>query len=156
MSTPNSFSATPVKAMSPAVHTPIPAASQPGTPGSAPPTPLLAASPSTAAKSQSTTKPKPVNVFSNDGSFLERFQRTKKAKEERRRQEELLAKKRAFDERFKTRGKRKTDDAPETDTADAVPPAKKPKELTQYEKEVKSYEGRSLKDNGIGIRPLVK
>ena len=26
----------------------------------------------------------------------------------------------------------------------------------QYEKEVKSYAGRSLKDDGIGVRPLVK
>ena len=28
--------------------------------------------------------------------------------------------------------------------------------LAQYEKEVKSYAGRSLKDDGIGVRPLVK
>ena len=28
--------------------------------------------------------------------------------------------------------------------------------LGQYEREVKSYAGRSLKDDGIGVRPLVK
>ncbi|KAG2337050.1 hypothetical protein BDR05DRAFT_805332 [Suillus weaverae] len=36
-------------------------------------------------------KPKPVNVFSNDGSFLERFQRSKKEKEDKRKAEEALA-----------------------------------------------------------------
>ncbi|KAG2092275.1 hypothetical protein BD769DRAFT_1522355, partial [Suillus cothurnatus] len=45
-------------------------------------------------------KPKPVNVFSNDGSFLERFQRSKKEEEDKRKAEEALARKRQFDDRF--------------------------------------------------------
>ncbi|PCH39843.1 hypothetical protein WOLCODRAFT_67732 [Wolfiporia cocos MD-104 SS10] len=108
------------------------------------------------------------NVFSNDGSFLERFQRIKKARmlepalshdeEEKKKQEEILAQKRNFDERFKRRGKR----PPPTDansTPATEPPAKKTRAdepLTQYQKEVKNYAGRSLKDDGIGVRPLVK
>jgi len=136
MSHPGSSSATPTKTMSPG-------ASAVNLPATHP-----------TAKS-SHTKPKPINVFSNDGSFLERFQRNKKEEDEKKKQEDLLAKKRAFDERFKKRGKRKID-SPSDEPTESAPPAKKAKELTQYEKEVKSYEGRSLKDNGIGIRPLVK
>lgn len=67
MSKPNSSTSTPKKTEL-SISTPTTTASPaiPG-PSSAPP-----------AKSQSASKPKPVNVFSNDGSFLERFQRTKK------------------------------------------------------------------------------
>jgi len=98
-------------------------------------------------------------VFSNDGSFLERFQRIKKEEEEKQKQDDMLARKRDFDNRFKTRGKRPAESPNSSSTAAADPPSKKmktEKELTQYEKEVKSYAGRSLKDNGTGVRPLVK
>ncbi|KAI0357563.1 hypothetical protein OH77DRAFT_1399305 [Trametes cingulata] len=103
-------------------------------------------------------KPKPVNIFSNDGSFLERFQRLKKEEDEKKKQEEILRKKREFDNRFKTRGKRRSPDAPSSnDTTEN--PAKKPKvdePLTQYQKELQNYADKSLKDSGIGVRPLVK
>ena len=47
--------------------------------GYASPAPYVAAgSPPPASKPSAHPKPKPVNVFSNDGSFLERFQRIKK------------------------------------------------------------------------------
>jgi len=118
-------------------------------------TTLHAGTPTPQAKSQSSSKPKPVNVFSNDGSFLERFQRTKKEEDEKKKHDEAISRKRAFDDRFKNRGKRKAA-SPSAEPADSTPPTKKAKELTQYEKEVKSYEGRSLKDQGIGVRPLVK
>ncbi|KAG1858657.1 hypothetical protein C8R48DRAFT_264282 [Suillus tomentosus] len=55
-------------------------------------------------------KPKPVNVFSNDGSFLERFQRSRKEEEDKRKAEEALARQRQFDERFRKRGKRQQPD----------------------------------------------
>lgn len=75
----------------------------------------------------------------------------------------------------KKRGKRPPPDAPNSNSV-PEPPSKKAKADTpmcefgvaglsallisrvaaQYEKEVKSYAGRSLKDNGIGVRPLVK
>lgn len=84
------------------------------------------------------------------------MQRSKKAEDEKKKQDEVLARKRAFDDRFKSRGKRKTTSETNDSAESAAPPAKKAKELTQYEKEVKAYEGRSLKDQGIGIRPLVK
>ncbi|THH32416.1 hypothetical protein EUX98_g1772 [Antrodiella citrinella] len=103
-------------------------------------------------------KTKPTNVFSNDGSFLQRFQHLKKDEEEKKKQEEVLARKRQFDSRFKARGKRPSPESAD-DEAVTESPAKKTKTdapLTQYEKEVKSYAGRSLKDNGIGVRPLVK
>ncbi|EMD40183.1 hypothetical protein CERSUDRAFT_71962 [Gelatoporia subvermispora B] len=103
-------------------------------------------------------KPKPTNIFSNDGSFLERFQRLKQDEEDKKKEEETLAKKRAFDERFKKRGKRPSPDPASSESA-TDSPAKKPKvekEMTQYEKEVKNYTTPSLKDNGIGVRPLVK
>ncbi len=51
--------------------TPVPSS------GYASPAPLLTATPAP-PKPNPHPKPKPVNVFSNDGSFLERFQRLKK------------------------------------------------------------------------------
>ncbi|KAG9018695.1 hypothetical protein FRB90_010463 [Tulasnella sp. 427] len=152
MSTPSSAVGTPsgAKGLSPSTSS----AALPGSP--APASTPGVVTPKTSSTSTAPAKPKPVNVFSNDGSFLERMQRSKKAEDEKKKQEDVLTRKRAFDDRFKTRGKRKiaseTNDSPES----AAPPAKKAKELSQYEKEVKTYEGRSLKDQGIGIRPLVK
>jgi len=98
-------------------------------------------------------------VFSNDGSFLERFQRNKKEEEEKKLQEDTLARKRDFNARFKKRGKRSQPDSTSSATLEN-PPAKKPKsddkQMTEYEKEVKNYAGRNLKDDGIGVRALVK
>ncbi|KAH9936506.1 uncharacterized protein B0H18DRAFT_324561 [Fomitopsis serialis] len=128
----------------------------PFTNGYASPAPYLAASPPP-AKPTAHPKPKPVNVFSNDGSFLERFQRIKQDEEEKKKQEESLAKKRDFNERFKRRGKRRSSDATNSEPA-TEHTAKKLKvdaPINQYEKEVKSYTA-SLKDNGAGVRPLVK
>ncbi|TCD68346.1 hypothetical protein EIP91_010984 [Steccherinum ochraceum] len=110
------------------------------------------------SKPNAAAKPKPSNVFSNDGSFLQRFQHLKKDEEEKKKQEETLAKKRQFDNRFKARGKRPAPDAADSASV-ADTPVKKTKTeepLSQYQKEVKSYAGRSLKDDGIGVRPLVK
>ncbi|KAH7924516.1 hypothetical protein BV22DRAFT_1090721, partial [Leucogyrophana mollusca] len=104
-------------------------------------------------------KIKPTNVFTNDGSFLERFQRNKKEEDEKKKQEEALARKRQFDDRFKRRGKRPPPDSCSSVTIPETPPAKKSKTdepLTDYQKEVRGYAGRSLKDAGTGVRPLVK
>ncbi|KAI9066818.1 hypothetical protein FKP32DRAFT_1589250 [Trametes sanguinea] len=109
-------------------------------------------------KLNSHPKPKPVNIFSNDGSFLERFQRIKQEEDERKKQEEILRKKREFDNRFKTRGKRRSPD-PSSSNDTTENPAKKPKvdeSLTQYQKELQNYADKSLKDGGAGVRPLVK
>ncbi|KZT19983.1 hypothetical protein NEOLEDRAFT_1076638 [Neolentinus lepideus HHB14362 ss-1] len=128
------------------------------------PSPVPGYSPSPAPSTPGVSKPsaskaKPANVFSNDGSFLERFQRIKREEEEKKKQEEALAKKRNFDDRFRKRGKRATPESsvPAESTVDE-PVAKKAKSdstLTEYERQVKSY-GTSLKDIGIGVRPLVK
>jgi len=130
----------------------------------APSTPATASSPASPAPSK--PKSKPVNLFSNDGSFLERFQRTKKEENEKKAAESLVTQKRTFEDRFKNRGKRSapSDSDGAAGASGQTPPesggpTKKPKTekvLTQYEKEVQSYESRSLKDQGIGVRPLVK
>ncbi|KAJ9117786.1 hypothetical protein QFC20_000065 [Naganishia adeliensis] len=68
--------------------------------------------------------------------------------------DQALAQKKAFDDRFKKRGKRPLPprDAGEEDTDN-----KKPKrELTAYEKEVQKYESRILKDQGSGVRSVMK
>ncbi|KIK41182.1 hypothetical protein CY34DRAFT_221468 [Suillus luteus UH-Slu-Lm8-n1] len=81
--------------------------------------PIMATSPSTSlpgASSKVPPKPKPVNVFSNDGSFLERFQRSKKDQEDKRKAEEALARQREFDDRFRKRGKRHQPDTSSTVT----------------------------------------
>ncbi|KAI0337471.1 hypothetical protein BDW22DRAFT_1364130 [Trametopsis cervina] len=122
-------------------------------------------SPAASTSSASTNPTKPVaakakaaNVFSNDGSFLQRFQHLKKDEEEKKKQEETLARKREFDSRFKRRGKRPPPDT-ESSTIPAENPTKKSKvdePTSSYQKEVQNYAGRSLKDEGIGVRPLVK
>ncbi|THH18367.1 hypothetical protein EW146_g2597 [Bondarzewia mesenterica] len=140
------------------MSTPIPQSNS----GYASPAPLLHAStfgPAGSSSKPAAPRPKPTNVFSNDGSFLERFQRIQKDEEEKKKQEEILAKKRNFDNRFKQRGKRPSPDSSNSKNTAADPPTKKAKTevpMSQYEKEVKSYAGRSLKDDGIGVRPLVK
>ncbi|KAI5991112.1 hypothetical protein EDD15DRAFT_1113250 [Pisolithus albus] len=120
--------------------------------------------PLTTVKAPVPPKQKPVNVFSNDGSFLERFQRNKREEEEKRKAELALARNRQFADRFKNRGKRHF---PTSDTSSAVAPtdeqenpAKKPKldgtPLLNYQKEVHKQDGKILKDVGTGVRPLVK
>ncbi|KAI0683260.1 hypothetical protein BC835DRAFT_1296479 [Cytidiella melzeri] len=140
----------------PAGSTPIPQIAS----GYASPAPSSSSSPSTATSKLPINLPKsrPSNVFSNDGSFLERFQHLKKDEEEKKKQEETLARKREFDNRFKRRGKRPPPDTASS-TAVTENPAKKVKvdeAMTKYQQEVQNYAGRSLKDDGIGVRPLVK
>ncbi|KIM54191.1 hypothetical protein SCLCIDRAFT_31303 [Scleroderma citrinum Foug A] len=130
----------------------------------APPTPSTTTA--TATPKPVLSKQKAVNVFSNDGSFLERFQRPKKEDEEKRKAEEALTRKRQFADRFKTRGKRHLpppDTSPAVTTIDAEEgPAKKPKldeappPLINYQKEVRNQQGWILKDTGTGFRPLAK
>ncbi|KAG8214377.1 hypothetical protein J3R82DRAFT_9369 [Butyriboletus roseoflavus] len=126
-------------------------------------TPHSAASfPSTTSKAPS--KPKPVNVFSDDGSFLERFQRTQQEEEDRRKAEEALVKKKQFADRFKNRGKRPPppDSSPAVTSTDLGPnPIKKPKldavpQNSEYQTEVHAHAGRILKRTGTGFRPLIK
>ncbi|KAF8624391.1 hypothetical protein AX15_005877 [Amanita polypyramis BW_CC] len=84
----------------------------PGVTTSSPsPAPYVTGTPSTSAKPKS----KPVNVFTNDGSFLERFQRSKKQEgEERRKQDEIINRNMNFETRFKNRGKRPRPEAEES------------------------------------------
>ncbi|KAH0826162.1 hypothetical protein J3R83DRAFT_5582, partial [Lanmaoa asiatica] len=119
------------------------------------------------ATSKAPSKSKPINVFSNDGSFLERFQRSKQKQ---------------FADRFvrrlvqspsisishsshtqKTRGKH----PPPPDSSSAVTstdldpnPAKKPKlddpPQSKYQQKLRDHAGHILKDTGTGVRPLVK
>ncbi|KZT02954.1 uncharacterized protein LAESUDRAFT_729694 [Laetiporus sulphureus 93-53] len=98
-------------------------------------------------------KPKPTKIFSSDGSFLERFQRLKKDEKEMKEQRDIVARKRTFDERFKKGDQRPPPDA-QNSTAATEPPVKKSQmdtPTTQYQKEVKSHAGRSLKDDSIGV-----
>ncbi|KAK0462047.1 uncharacterized protein EV420DRAFT_1528484 [Desarmillaria tabescens] len=101
---------------------------------------------------------KPVNVFSNDGSFLDRIRRSMKEIDEKRKREEDLERKRNFDNRFRNRGKRPH---PAADSTPADPPAKKQKSgnisvKTEYQKLVENYSGRNLKDDGAGGHTLTR
>ncbi|KAF8607022.1 hypothetical protein BDV93DRAFT_520618 [Ceratobasidium sp. AG-I] len=101
--------------------------------------------------------PKLAETASNGGTVSERPQQTKQAETEKQRNEEAALKKRAFADRFKNRGKRpRPDEDAKKDEATSSKKIKSDKELSQYEKEVKQYKGRSLKDDGMGVRPLVK
>ncbi|BGP00123.1 hypothetical protein RTBOTA2_003682 [Rhodotorula toruloides] len=121
------------------------------------PSPSTSAStPVVPAKKGAEPPQKPRNLFSNDGSFLERFKKNAvpTADQEKKEREEVLARKKALEERFKKRGKRHADS-----TADA-PAGKKKKDdeegLTEYQKEVRRLEARTLKDEGYGSRALLK
>ncbi|GAA5925983.1 hypothetical protein JCM10213_007338 [Rhodosporidiobolus nylandii] len=112
--------------------------------------------PVVAASKKAPPPPKPVNVFTNDGSFLERMKANKNipnADKEKEEREKALARKKAMEDRFKKRGKR-------TAEADEGAAAKRKKDedagLTEYEKEVKRLESRTLKDSGYDMRPMLK
>lgn len=122
-------------------------------------TPAFYPAASPAPSSKSSSKAKAANVFSNDGSFLERFQRSKKEEELKKKAEEELQKKRNFDDRFKKRGKRTAPPPDSLTVATDDHPSKKSKTdkpQTQYEKEMSGYNTGTLKDLGTGVRPLVK
>ncbi|KAF8802574.1 hypothetical protein BYT27DRAFT_7196499, partial [Phlegmacium glaucopus] len=79
------------------------------------------------AKSPST---KALNVFSDDGSFLNRIKRNtinQKGEEDKKKEQEALERKKAFDSRFKNRGKRPlpTSSNP-THTSDVTPDNEEP------------------------------
>ncbi|KAI9568520.1 hypothetical protein HD554DRAFT_2172308 [Boletus coccyginus] len=65
--------------------TPLPAS------GYATPHSVASSSTSLSTTAKAPSKPKPVNVFSNDGSFLERFQRSRQEDDDKRKAEEALA-----------------------------------------------------------------
>jgi hypothetical protein len=66
-------------------------------------------------------KPKPTNVFTNDGSFLERVLRSKKGEEGKLKEEDLANRKKNFDNRFKNRGKRaRPEDEDENENANST------------------------------------
>ncbi|KAI0772225.1 hypothetical protein BC629DRAFT_1595432 [Irpex lacteus] len=102
--------------------TPVPQA----TSGYASPAPSASSPSASSGSKPNGHKAKPANVFSNDGSFLERFQHLKKDEEEKKKQEETLQKKREFDNRFKRRGKRPPPDATNSNATTEIP-AKKAK-----------------------------
>ncbi|GAA5912251.1 uncharacterized protein JCM6883_003295 [Sporobolomyces salmoneus] len=112
-------------------------------------------------KGPATTPAKPANVFSNDGSFLERFKKSSvpPVDVEKQEREKALARKKAMEDRFKKRGKRPSTS---TTTEEDGSSSKKQKsqgddsELTAYQKEVKRLNASNLKDEGYEIRPLLK
>ncbi|GAA6003070.1 hypothetical protein JCM10207_001971 [Rhodosporidiobolus poonsookiae] len=111
--------------------------------------------PVAAAAKKAPPAPKPVNVFTNDGSFLERMKANKTIDtpdSEKEQREKALARKKAMDDRFKKRGKR----AAESDEGAAAKKKKDETDLTEYEKEVKRLEARTLKDEGYGTRAMLK
>ncbi|KAF5361004.1 hypothetical protein D9756_005122 [Leucocoprinus leucothites] len=125
-------------------------------------------------------KYKPTNIFSNDGSFLERFQRNKTEEQEKQKVKNELKRKINFEDRFRNRGKRKLPPSEDEDNESTVNspsgtantgsdvsnsqddhPTKKPKTgepLNGYQQELKKYQGSKtgLSDTGNGYRPLVK
>ncbi|KAG2010017.1 hypothetical protein CC2G_012876 [Coprinopsis cinerea AmutBmut pab1-1] len=124
------------------------------------------------------TKPgsKPVNIFSNDGSFLERFHQLKQEDDVKKKEKEILERKRKFADRFKNRGKRASSSSSghpsgsstPSDGAESSEPATKKartdnssdkvdQPLNKYQQELKSLNiNANLKDAGTGVRPLVK
>ncbi|KNZ51065.1 uncharacterized protein VP01_4108g1 [Puccinia sorghi] len=113
----------------------------PSTPASQAPTSSSAAAINPATKKKEITavqaaKAKAMNT--SDGSFLERFKKMKEEEVEKKKQEDALARKQAFEQRI-TSKKGKTE---EEDNA--------------YLREVRKLQGHSLRDEGAGVRALVK
>ncbi|KAG9291088.1 hypothetical protein G9A89_012960 [Geosiphon pyriformis] len=103
-----------------------------------------------------------INIFSNDGSFLDRFKKMKAEEDEKKKQREALERKKAFEDRIKNRGKRRsppTDDVEpdskrinlEEDDNEALDP-----KANAYLKEMQKYNERLCKDDSGHVRPLVK
>ncbi|CAH7669563.1 hypothetical protein PPACK8108_LOCUS4418 [Phakopsora pachyrhizi] len=104
-------------------------------------------------------KAKAMNVFTNDGSFLERFKKMKEEEVEKKKQREALARKQAFEQRIKNRGKRSVEKTEVESSSSASQPNKKSKtedEENAYLREVRKLQGHSLRDEGAGVRALVK
>ncbi|CAG8601245.1 9611_t:CDS:2 [Paraglomus occultum] len=130
----------------------------------------------TGSSTSTTTKNVPsstpaINIFSNDGSFLERFKRMKAEEDEKKKQLEALDRKKAFEDRIKNRGKRKLSatESPGLDVStDGVSEAKRPHlekstatetldpNANAYLKEMQKYNERLCKDDSGHVRPLVK
>ncbi|GBB87918.1 hypothetical protein RclHR1_01440033, partial [Rhizophagus clarus] len=103
-----------------------------------------------------------INIFSNDGSFLDRFKKMKAEEDEKKKQLEALERKKAFEDRIKNRGKRKiqpTDEEPDAKRVilddDEREEALDPK-ANAYLKEMQKYNERLCKDDAGHVRPLVK
>ncbi|KXS21236.1 hypothetical protein M427DRAFT_27660 [Gonapodya prolifera JEL478] len=94
----------------------------------------------------------PQQVFSNDGSFLERFKLLKGIEDEKKKAQESLKKRKEWEDSLKRRGKRKKPRLTE-DVEKA--PGGEDAAASAYLKEMKQYTSRLLKDDS-GPRPLVK
>ncbi|KIM40996.1 hypothetical protein M413DRAFT_157741 [Hebeloma cylindrosporum] len=137
--------------------------------------PAAPAQPKPQPPQQQRKKTPPGNVFSNDGSFLDRINREMKEGDDKKKKQEALERKKNFADRFKNRGKRPPPPPP-TDSADTTPeieesPYKKTKVTRnddegakrkdgttaqeKYHKAIESYP-TSLKDGGTGVRSLAK
>ncbi|KAH8922428.1 hypothetical protein BT69DRAFT_1282294 [Atractiella rhizophila] len=95
---------------------------------------------------------KAMNVFTDDGSFLERFKKLREEQVEKKQQDDALARKKAIDNRIKFRGKRKLQSMEESESKKF----KVGEPENAYLKEVKKMSERTLRDEGSGVRPLVK
>ncbi|KAA1091694.1 hypothetical protein PGTUg99_005828 [Puccinia graminis f. sp. tritici] len=161
----------------------------PSTPGSQAPAASPAAAINPATKKKEITavqaaKAKAMNVFTSDGSFLERFKKMKEEEVEKKKQEDALARKQAFEQRIvsdkpfftflrssvimavstdttwlaeineqKNRGKRAADP---NDSISTSKKSKTEEEDNAYLREVRKLQGHSLRDEGAGVRALVK
>ncbi|KAG0142320.1 hypothetical protein CROQUDRAFT_135656 [Cronartium quercuum f. sp. fusiforme G11] len=100
-------------------------------------------------------KAKAMNVFTNDGSFLERFKKMKEEEVEKKKQEDALVRKQAFEQRIKNRGKRNVNETDESTTTNKKLKSNE-SEDNAYLREVRKLQGHSLRDEGAGVRALVK
>ncbi|RHZ68251.1 hypothetical protein Glove_296g52 [Diversispora epigaea] len=103
-----------------------------------------------------------INIFSNDGNFLDRFKKMKAEEDEKKKQLDALERKKAFEDRIKNRGKRRshpTDEEPDAKraTSEVVERGEvlDPK-ANAYLKEMQKYNERLCKDDSGHVRPLVK
>ncbi|GAA5929105.1 uncharacterized protein JCM15063_004052 [Sporobolomyces koalae] len=125
---------------------------------SASPTPEASTPIASKPKGPATAPAKPANVFSNDGSFLERFKKsaTTPVDQEKEEREKALARKKAMEDRFKRRGKRPSTADVDAESNKKSKAAEDDSTLTAYQKEVKRLASRSLKDEGYEMRPMLK
>lgn len=117
---------------------------------------------------------KKINTFSNDGSFLARFQQLKADDKGSPSAESAVERKKIMEDRFRNRGKKRSSGgsaephqaSPEARSSSAVQEEDptstkrqrdtKPNEDSEYLREVRNLEKSSLKDSGAGVRALVK
>ncbi|GAA97008.1 hypothetical protein E5Q_03682 [Mixia osmundae IAM 14324] len=120
---------------------------------------MASPTPESAAQRLSDTKPIK-NIFSNDGSFLDKFSKVTALDVQQQREREALQRRKDLANRFKKRGKASAPPALDQNAKRAKTDSSASPQLSAHEqaylREVANAKGASLKDHGEGQHSLLR